>query len=229
MDKFKERWDESYTNADNFIFYPDYNVIWFVTKFIKRRIGLDEYNYIKHFNTALDLGCGIGANLKFLDEYGFDVYGIDLSEIAIDFAKKQFNYERVNLSQKLLQASVESLPFENEKFDFVISNGVLDSMPLETAQKGFAETYRVLRDGGLFYVSLICADGVTYPPEFSGEVLIKDDHEKGTIQLYYNWTLINEMIEDKFKVLECKLTTEKWYVRRSINKRYSLVLKKINF
>lgn len=130
-------------------------------------------------------------------------------------------------NSKLFQASADSLPFDNEKFDFIVSHGVLDSMSLETAKGAFAEAHRVLRKNGLFYASLICSDGIRFPPEFSGEVLIDEQHEKGTIQLYYNWTLINKMIAGKFKIVECKLTIMQWYSQTKTDKRYSVVLEKI--
>jgi 2-polyprenyl-3-methyl-5-hydroxy-6-metoxy-1,4-benzoquinol methylase len=95
VETYKKAWEQSYVNADNFMFYPDYNVIWFVAKFIKRRFGHDEFKYIRDgFNTVLDLGCGIGSNLMFLHEYGFDAYGLDLSETALEFAKSRFSSPR---------------------------------------------------------------------------------------------------------------------------------------
>jgi hypothetical protein len=99
-------------------------------------------------------------------------------------------------------------------------------MPLAVAEGAFAEVHRVLRKKGLFFVNLICADGILFAPEFCGEVLVDIEHEKGTIQLYYNWTLINKMIDGKFNILECKLTTEQWYKKIIVNKRYNLVLEK---
>ena len=231
MKTYKDEWEQSYTNADNFLFYPDYNIIWFVAKFVKRRIGINEYKQMRDYHTALDLGCGIGSNMIFLNDYGFDAYGIDLSEVAIEFAKKRLALECNGndggcLSDNIFQASADSLPFDDNRFDFIVSHGVLDSMPLAIAKGAFTEAHRVLRENGLFYTSLICSDGIRYPIEFSGEVVVDTPHEKGTVQLYYNWSLINEMVGDKFRIIEGKLTTEQWHSCTAVSKRYSVVLEK---
>ena len=45
-------------------------------------------------------------------------------------------------------AGVESIPYPNNTFDVVISNGVLNLSPLK--EKSFREIYRVLKPGGRF-------------------------------------------------------------------------------
>lgn len=47
--------------------------------------------------------------------------------------------------------SVEALPYEDESFDRVISNGVLNLVPDKEA--AFTEAFRVLRSGGRFVVA----------------------------------------------------------------------------
>jgi SAM-dependent methyltransferase len=36
---------------------------------------------------ALDLGCGSGADSRLLADHGFDVVGVDFSEVAVDKAR----------------------------------------------------------------------------------------------------------------------------------------------
>jgi len=40
MENQKKKWEESYLNRDNFVFYPHEEVIRFVSKSIRKRIGL---------------------------------------------------------------------------------------------------------------------------------------------------------------------------------------------
>ena len=47
-----------------------------------------EENKIKPPKKVLDLGCGNGKNAKWLVERGFEVYGVDFSESAIKFARR---------------------------------------------------------------------------------------------------------------------------------------------
>lgn len=38
---------------------------------------------------SIDLGCGTGANVVFLAEQGYDAYGVDFSEVALDKARRR--------------------------------------------------------------------------------------------------------------------------------------------
>ena len=95
----------------------------------------------------LDIGCGSGANLFWLQEYGA-VYGIDISELAIDCAKKR---ELKNLTI----SSAEELPYEDNYFDFVFSVQVFCNIS-EDDLKAWKEAYRVLKPGG-YFISLLPA------------------------------------------------------------------------
>ena len=43
MNNNKDDWDKSYDNRDNFVFYPHEEVIRFVSKFIRKKIGLTDF------------------------------------------------------------------------------------------------------------------------------------------------------------------------------------------
>jgi arsenite methyltransferase len=52
---------------------------------------------------------------------------------------------------EFVEGEVESLPFEDESFDVVISNGVIDLVPDKDAV--FSEIQRVLRPGGRIQIA----------------------------------------------------------------------------
>ena len=52
--------------------------------------------------------------------------------------------------------SALNIPFENESFDTVVSFEVLEHIPKNTENKMFSEVNRVLRKGGIFYLSTPC-------------------------------------------------------------------------
>lgn len=88
---FKEQWEKSYINKDNFVFYPNEAVIRFTSKYIRKKVGLNEFVDMHNWPDnpkVLDLGCGIGRHIIYNLDMKLDIYGIDLSEVAINFARE---------------------------------------------------------------------------------------------------------------------------------------------
>jgi len=86
----------------------------------------------------LDVGCGTGANLLMLSQYG-DAEGVDISEDALAFCR-----ERGLANVKL--GAAEKLPYEDGTFDLVTALDVVEHMDDDLA--GLREMRRVLRPGG---------------------------------------------------------------------------------
>ena len=99
---------------------------------------------------VLEIGCGLGTDGAQFAEVGADYTGVDLTEAAVDLARKRF--ELFNLPGKFQTADAENLDFADESFDLVYSHGVLHHTP-ET-QKAVQEIHRVLRPGGRAVVML---------------------------------------------------------------------------
>lgn len=231
MKNNKTDWEKSYENRDNFVFYPHEEVIRFVSKYIRKRTGLNEYVDVaphEKGKRVLDLGCGIGRHVVYCHEMGLEAYGIDLSEVAIKVARewavqKQF----ANPQDLILQGDIISLPWGNNFFDYAVSHGVLDSMPFEIAKSACIELARAMLVGGLFYCDLISGDDSQHAREFSGEEVVNTAHELGTIQLYFNMGKILAMIDGVFEVVESNLIRREDVLRGGYTSRYHLVLRKI--
>ena len=97
---------------------------------------------------VLDIGCGTGLNLKWLERYAQadSISGLDVEKTALDFCRRR----RENF---LAQASATDLPFADETFDLVTSFDVLVQIPGERAdEKAIAEMFRVLKPRGMAFV-----------------------------------------------------------------------------
>lgn len=82
--------------------------------------------------TALVVGCGLGDEAKFLDEIGFDVTAFDVSEKAIEIAKKIHAGSKI----KFFAADLFDPPKEWEKaFDFVLEVYTIQALPLSIREK----------------------------------------------------------------------------------------------
>jgi len=86
----------------------------------------------------LDVGCGTGANLLMLAEYG-DAEGVDISEDALAFCRER-GLDKVRLG------AGEQLPYDDGTFDLVTAFDVVEHMDDDLA--GLREMRRVLRPGG---------------------------------------------------------------------------------
>jgi len=86
----------------------------------------------------LDVGCGTGANLVRLSEYG-DAEGVDISPDALKFCRERGLYN-VRLG------AAETLPYKDNEFDLVTALDVVEHIDDDVA--GLREMRRVLRPGG---------------------------------------------------------------------------------
>ena len=225
----KDAWDKSYINKDNYMFYPNEDVIRFISKYITKRTGLKEFNS-KYDSLdkikVLDFGCGIGRHVRTLNEFNIDGYGFDLSSEAINIAKQNFQeLGLLSLVEKVIVADIVKLPYEDKYFNFMLSHGVLDSMPYSIAKDGLLELSRCLKDNGRIYFDLISEIG--YDCSGSFEKTIQENHEHNTIQTYFNEDRINDLIKDIFVIEEIILKSSLNVVNKTTVARYHVVVKKL--
>ena len=98
----------------------------------------------------LDYGCGYGRTLADLSAAGFkNLFGVDFSEAMLARAM----FEKPG-GLRLVRNDGRHLPFKSESFDAVLLFAVLTCTPEDHEQRLLlAEAGRVLRPGGLLYLS----------------------------------------------------------------------------
>lgn len=87
----------------------------------------------------LDIGCGTGANLEMLSQFGA-AEGVDVSIDALEFCRQRG-------LQNVRQGEAEHLPYEDGSFDLVTALDVVEH--LDDDVLGLKEMRRVLRPGGV--------------------------------------------------------------------------------
>ena len=101
----------------------------------------------------LDLGCGTGRHVIYLSKLGFDVYGIDIAEEGIKIAREWLNGE--GLSANLEVGSIyKKLPYKDNFFDAIVSTQTIHHERIENIRKAIGEVERVLKPGGLIFMTL---------------------------------------------------------------------------
>ncbi|MCW8129846.1 MAG: class I SAM-dependent methyltransferase [Planctomycetota bacterium] len=94
---------------------------------------------------VLDLGCGVGNNLKALEPYG-EVWGADPSEKALAYCRQRFTgrLDEVWLPDKL--------PYEEKTFDLVVMLDVLEHV--EDDVGALQRVLRILKPGGTYLLTV---------------------------------------------------------------------------
>lgn len=98
----------------------------------------------------LDAGCGIGVFTRYYARKGFAVHAIDITRQAVDITRR--GLEAFGLRGEVLQGSVECLPFPDNTFDYLVSNGVIHHTV--GTEKAAREFFRVLKPGGIASVCI---------------------------------------------------------------------------
>ncbi len=137
---------------------------------------------------VLDAGAGTGRNTLRLYSYGIkEIVALDISQNMLD--KLKLKNPRVDT----VKGDIRDIPFADGMFDIVIINMVLVHLydPIEAID----EVYRVLRDKGELYITLL---------HQKKPVTLCDGKERYKIESYYHSSKkIKRILEDTaFKVIE---------------------------
>jgi ubiquinone/menaquinone biosynthesis C-methylase UbiE len=97
--------------------------------------------------SILDVGCGTGSHLELYQRYECNLYGLDLSPSMLEVAR-----ERLGDSAQLDLGDATDMPYEDGKFDLIISMLTLHEMSPETRSLVLGEIKRVLKNDGRILV-----------------------------------------------------------------------------
>ena len=231
MDDLKSiKWEESYKRNENFIFYPQTEVVKFLNRYIRKKFFTNQFiDILSKGETefkALDFGCGIGRNTLLFEEFNICGYGVDISSNAISIAKEMAAHSyptNTELQNRFLVIDSEILPFDNDYFDFAVSDSVLDSMYFTIAKKIVTELDRTVKN----YLFITVISDPKDNSEHGKEIIVNSTHENGTVQSFFTLQKISQLVEGtrwKIKwislINECQLTT------KIENERFYVVLEK---
>lgn len=99
--------------------------------------------------SVLDIGCGAGTQSRFWADHGHEYVGVDINEPLIRLARERAQDE--GRRARFEVSSATRLPFDNASFDICLLPELLEH--IVDWQSCLNEAARVLRPGGLMYVS----------------------------------------------------------------------------
>ena len=139
--------------------YPTFHQNHFLK--LKNKDTLDE-NELKHFSrynfalqfietgyTVLDCACGTGYGSALLATRASNIYSIDSSDEAINFANA--NYQ--NPSVKFIKNRIEALSFENNFFDASVTIETFEHLDKTSGEKFLENIAKWTKPGGIVFIS----------------------------------------------------------------------------
>ena len=141
-------------------------------------------------SSVLEVGCGSGKTASYLyEKYKCTISTIDINKRMLINAKKRFN--RMKIPIKLYQANAENLPFQDNSFDFIISESVTSFTDVD---KSLNEYARVLKVGGYFLAIEMTSER---PLSFREQSEIKDVYGISKTKTVREWE--KSLIKSGFK------------------------------
>ena len=109
------------------------------TVFRRRLRKIEKY---KNGGRLLDIGCAAGFFLEVAEEKGWDVFGVELSEYASNYARER--------GLNIFTGDVTATKFPDEYFDVITLWAVISN--LQNPYNNLIEAYRILKKKGLIVI-----------------------------------------------------------------------------
>ncbi|WPV67940.1 class I SAM-dependent methyltransferase [Chitinophaga sp. LS1] len=123
-------------------------------------------------------GYGYGRNAEIFRENGMDVTGIEISQTAIDMARKHYG-----TAMTIYHGSVTEMPFDKEKYDGVFCYALIHLLDGSERAKLIRDCYEQLEPGGYMVFTVISKAAPTYG---QGTWLSEDRYEMfGGVNMYF--------------------------------------------
>ena len=101
---------------------------------------------IQKDSPIIDIGCGVGSNLRLLKSMDFNAIGIDVEIYSLSLAQKRFS-ELIFINGDLLR-----LPIKSNAIGVVIATDILEHLNEDTM--GMREIHRILVQGGKAIITI---------------------------------------------------------------------------
>lgn len=123
-------------------------------------------------------GIGYGRNAHIFRDNGMTVTGIEISQTAIDIAKKYFGSDLT-----LYHGSVTDMSFDNNLYDGIFCYGLIYLLDKAEREKLIHDYYNQLSENGIMVFAVITKEAKTYG---QGTLIGKDRYEMfGGVKIFF--------------------------------------------
>jgi SAM-dependent methyltransferase len=139
-------WDTLYKN----LIHDNQNGLWKEPH--ERLVEFSDNPQSPQPKSTLDLDCGTGRHLVFLEDRGQEVFGMDVSANGLIYAR-DWLWKNDHPAQ-LFIADMTLLPYSSSNFGIIINMHVSHHNPLAGLRRTIQEMYRLLLPGGLILLTI---------------------------------------------------------------------------
>lgn len=161
-------------------------------------VGENEFECLaRHIGSTknkkiIEIGCGTGFFLRKFAQKAEETVGFDLTEGMLSAGKKIAAEKGLEI--EYVQGDVlAGLPFNDEYFDIVYSNSMIEFFKMEEVRQVLKEMWRLLKPGGKFVIGVLNSES-TWAYKRTAESLEKDSiFSQGK---FYSWDQLSELLSD---------------------------------
>ena len=119
----------------------------------------------RHFNPTMkimDAGCGMGRNVEYFLQAGYEVFGADISVDDVNYLRKHAMDINPKIKEDYFRLEpIEAMSFEPESVDVVICNTVLHFAKNDDHFNEMLQgAWKLLKPGGIFFSRLATSIGI---------------------------------------------------------------------
>lgn len=102
--------------------------------------------------TAVEIGCGVGGNVRALAEWGFFTYGLDISQESLKLARQYAEEKRfyVWVAYGPYHAP-DAMRFPSRSINLAVDVQTIQHLNVADHQAMYREIHRTLHDSGVFF------------------------------------------------------------------------------
>jgi SAM-dependent methyltransferase len=141
-----ETWEGIYRESNFGNRYPSSYLVSLLHNIIKKNLPQNESR-----PKALDFACSFGANSRMLRDAGFEVYGIDISDLAIKHCIGQSGFDEAHFKCINILKTEEVEQIFGTSFDLIIASEVLYYFSKNDLKVLLQKFHGILRGGGIIY------------------------------------------------------------------------------
>ena len=161
----------------------------------------------------LELGCGNGAIAALFAERGYEIAGIDISEVALAWARDDFARRQLRGEFHFADLAEGIKPFADESFDVVVDGNCLHCILGPKRASALASVRRVVAPGGVYLVSSMCGDprSLEACEGFDPDDRFLRQHGEPYRYLPTCDALVSELTSAGFKILKKRVQENEWW------------------